>query len=517
MPSRKQPTILRFLPFAFALLAVAAALAHFRTQIDSNDEGIATMGAWRILRGEVPYRDFFAIETPLSFYIVAPVYALFGVSLEAGRVVAQFLGIALVFFVFRLARRWIPSPLFAAVPLAFVCQAGVGLLPFANHHWFANVFCLAGLLAASRALADGWPPGWWLAGAGAGLAFLSLQDQGALMLAGLALAAWFGSQAELRRRAILRFGGGALAVIVPLALVVLPRSGFSAAWHDLVWFPLTAYRKSPGNAYGFLQPFGELGAQWTSGAWRHAPIFVAATTVTSLALIVTPIMAPFLVLWTWRRRQASPAAAIVLLVGSIVFLLTAAHRWAPINLQWAAAPPALALGFWLQHEHDASPAGRRFSRAAAAVLLAAFAVFGFLRIGQAANDAIWFDVKSPAGTTRVPGRVNGGLIQEMIDTVGKRVAGTDSLLVYGWPTWGFATLHPSPSHWDGFAPPDFPPGDYVHDAISEIETKRVAWIVTPAFDPPAPGKPDEWKDYLVAKYRLDWANAAWGLWKRSAE
>jgi hypothetical protein len=517
MQSRKPQSALRYLPLAFALLAVAAALAHFRTQIDSNDEGIAAMGAWRIIRGEVPYRDFFAIETPLSFYIVAPVYALFGVSFEAGRVVAQILGIALVFLVFRLARRWITSPLFAAIPLAFVCQAGVGLLPFANHHWFANVFCLAALLAASRALADGWAPGFWLAGAGAGLAFLSLQDQGTLMLAGLALAAWFGSEAGARGRAIARFGGGAAAVIVPLALIVLPRSGFSAAWHDLVWFPLTAYRKSPGNAYGFFQPFDGLTAQWTSGVWRHAPVFTAAATVTGLALIATPIAAPFLVLWTWRRRHAPSAAAIVLLSGSVVFVLTAAHRWAPINLQWAAAPPALALGFWLQHEHNATPGGRRITSIAATVLLAAFALFGFFRIGQAANDAIWFDVKSPAGTTRVPGRAIGGAIQEMIDTVGRRVPRTDALLVYGWPTWGFATLHPSPSHWDGFAPPDFPPGDYVHGAIAEIEAKRVPWIVTPAFDPPAPGEQNEWKDYIVGKYRLDWANAGWGLWKRTAE
>ena len=80
---------LRYLPHAFAFLAVAAALAHFRTQIDSNDEGLAAMGAWRILRGEVPYRDFFAFATPLSFYLVAPWYALFGPSFTVGRVVTQ--------------------------------------------------------------------------------------------------------------------------------------------------------------------------------------------------------------------------------------------------------------------------------------------------------------------------------------------------------------------------------------------------------------------------------------------
>jgi hypothetical protein len=95
-PARRQTpsSPLAYLPHAFALLAILAAIAHFRTQIDSNDEGIATMGAWRVLSGQVPYRDFFAIETPLSFYLVAPLYKLFGTTFEVGRVVTQAHGIS---------------------------------------------------------------------------------------------------------------------------------------------------------------------------------------------------------------------------------------------------------------------------------------------------------------------------------------------------------------------------------------------------------------------------------------
>jgi hypothetical protein len=506
---------LRFLPHAFAILAVAAALAHFRTQIDSNDEGIAAMGAWRVLQGQVPYRDFFAIETPLSFYLVAPLYALFGVSFTVGRVVSQLLGIAMVVSVFRLARRFIPTPLFAAVPVAFLCQAGVGIFPFASHHWFADVFCLTALIAAARALQDDWAAGWWLAGAAGALALESLQDQGLLILIGLGLVAALVPRGESRARSVARFGGGALAAGLPLALVVLPRSGWAAAWHDLVWFPLTAYRATPGNAYGFLQPFGEILAQWTGGAWRRAPVYIGSATVTSLALIVTPLITPILVLWAWRRRKGSAATAALLFVGVGAFVLTALHRWAPINLQWAAAPPALALGWWLHHEHETSPKGRLVATAAAAVLLTAFALFGLGRIAQAGNDLIWADVHSPAGLTRVPGRANGQQIQEMITTVGERVPQGEPLLVFGWPTWGFATLHPCPVRWDGFAPPDFPPGAYAHDAIAEVEEKQVAWIVTPAFDPPTDGHPDEWKSYLTGGYQLEWANPTWGLWKRT--
>ncbi len=506
---------MRYLPHILALLAVATALAHFRTQIDSNDEGIAAMGAWRVLRGEVPYRDFFAVETPLSFYLVAPFYALFGVSFTVGRVVAQALSIGIVICVFRLARRFIPSPVFAAVPLAFLCQAGVGVFPFASHHWFADLFSLAALLAAARALSSEGRAGWWMAGAAAALAFESLQDQGAWILLGLAIVASLLPRPGARGRALGQLLGGAVVAGVPLALLVLPHSGWAPAWRDLVAFPLTSYRATAGNDLGFLQPFSEIRVQWTSGAWRQAPVFTASATLTCLALIATPVAAPFLTLWSWRRRKAPAAAVAVLLCGCVAFLLTALHRWAPINLQWAAAPPALALAFWLHHEHESAARARRWPVVAALVLVAAFGVFGVERILQAADPRIWFTVDSPAGRTRVPGRVLGQQLQEMLDVVGQRVPAQEPLLVYGWPNWGFAMRHVSPLHWDVFAPPAFPPGHLSHDAIAEVEAKKVAWIVTPPFDPPAPGEQDEWKTYLVGRYSLEWANPDWGLWRRS--
>jgi hypothetical protein len=516
MTRRARRSPLDYLPHLFALLAIATALAHFRTQIDSNDEGIAAMGAWRVLRGQVPYRDFFAIETPLSFYVVAPLYAMFGVTFEVGRVLTQLLGVIIVICVFHLCRRYISSPLFAALPLAFLCQASVGIFPFASHHWFADVFALVAIVAAARALDEKWSAGWWLAGVSAALAFESLQDQGLLTLVGLGLVAGLVPPRAGGIRRVGRFLGGAAAGGLPLALVVLPRSGVGPAWHDLVVFPLTAYRLTPGNSYGFLQPFGEIFAQWSSGAVNRAPVFTLAATVSSLALIATPLAAPFLLLWAWRRRGAPTGPTMLLLAAGLAFVLTAAHRWAPINLQWAAAAPAVGLAYWLGHEHEASLAGRRSTTAVAAVLLAAFTIFAFGRIGQAANDVIWFPVVSPAGMTRFPGRAEGALIQEMIVAVGERVPRSDALLVYGWPNWAFATLHPCPVRWDGFAPPDFPPGTYVHDAVAEVETKRIPWIVTPPVDPPLPGEQNEWKSYLTTHYTVVWANPAWGLWRRTA-
>ena len=177
-------------------------------------------------------------------------------------------------------------------------------------------------------------------------------------------------------------------------------------WRDLVAFPLTGYRATQGNDLGFLQPFSELAGQWTSGAWRHAPLFTAGATVTSVALIGTPLAAPFLALWTWRRRKAPLAIVSLLLAATIAFLLTAAHRWAPINLQWAAAPPAIALAFWLHREREAAPR-RRWPTAVAVVLILAFGVFGVGRILQAADRGLWFAVDSRPDARASPAAPSG--------------------------------------------------------------------------------------------------------------
>jgi hypothetical protein len=103
----------------------------------------------------------------------------------------------------------------------------------------------------------------------------------------------------------------------------------------------------------------------------------------------------------------------------------------------------------------------------------------------------------------------------MIAVVAQRVPAGDSLVVYGWPNWGFATLRVNPLHWDVFAPPLFPPGAMSHGAILEVDAEQVPWIVTPPLQPPGPNESDEWKLYLTSRYTLEWANPRWGLWRRT--
>ena len=53
-------------------------------------EGSTGMAAWMILDGQVLYRDLYYAQSPLWAYLVAIMYAIFGVGLRAGRVILVF-------------------------------------------------------------------------------------------------------------------------------------------------------------------------------------------------------------------------------------------------------------------------------------------------------------------------------------------------------------------------------------------------------------------------------------------
>ena len=55
-----------------------------------NDEGIYLDGARRILAGQMPYRDFFVLTGPGTFWNVAVFFKLFGVSLASARALLIF-------------------------------------------------------------------------------------------------------------------------------------------------------------------------------------------------------------------------------------------------------------------------------------------------------------------------------------------------------------------------------------------------------------------------------------------
>lgn len=114
---------------AFCLLIE---LLLIRVGIDDLDEGYFAAQAWRVVAGELPYRDFDSLYTPGITYLHAALFGLLGgPHLLGPRVLAWLARAAGAFGLYALGRGLGVRPLFAALPSIFLLVA----LDEAPEHW----------------------------------------------------------------------------------------------------------------------------------------------------------------------------------------------------------------------------------------------------------------------------------------------------------------------------------------------------------------------------------------------
>lgn len=305
---------------ALGVLVVVTADIHFiwPYSLVGLDEGAFLYEARRVLDADVMYRDFFDLVGPLSVYVTALSFAVFGVSMETARGGLALLHGAIGFMLYWVCRRLGVRPLLAA---AFgVAQAAIfyPALQFASPHWFSTLLALIvfwfvlgrGLDRPGRALA---------AGALTALVGLSQQPKGAATAFGVAIViardVWLARGGGLFATALIRqlaaYGGGVLAVLVPVLGGFLLVAGFQRVFEALIYTPLISYRE-----YEFVQ----------QGRWmlRAADWSILKT----LALSVSPILylnlMPFIIpvaalRLLWQRARGVDAAGRRPLFVAVVF------------------------------------------------------------------------------------------------------------------------------------------------------------------------------------------------------
>lgn len=220
-----------------------------------DDEGVTSLGAVRVLQGEVPYRDFDTRHSPGSYYTAALGLAVLGPTVTGVRVLmllnTALLGLAL----YGVARELLPGR-WALVPWALFCWGGLTQWPILSYHWMATLAWLLGAWALLRGR-------WALAGALVGLAGWYLQTEGVALGLGALL---------LARRQALRVVGGAVASSLLLWLPVLVTAGPGLIWQDSVAAMAThvPFNRSPYSLRHIVEPGEQLLAQWPSGTllWK---------------------------------------------------------------------------------------------------------------------------------------------------------------------------------------------------------------------------------------------------------
>jgi hypothetical protein len=253
--------------FGLLLLGQLAYLASGIGQVvNAYDEGFAVYGAARILAGDLPYRDFWAIYAPGQFYALAALYQVFGETLLTERLwdtVARFVLALLVYLV--TAR--LTSPRVAVVP-GVLATIWLGAADYYGYAVFPALACsLLNVLALLRYVVT--RRGHWLAAGGAavGVATLFRHDLGAYaFLSGSLMLATYALLGGVRPRRTLAAAGleiartelgftlGTLLVVLPVAAYFLAQVPPHVLWSDLVLFPVFINRQISYLPYPALLP-----------------------------------------------------------------------------------------------------------------------------------------------------------------------------------------------------------------------------------------------------------------------
>jgi Dolichyl-phosphate-mannose-protein mannosyltransferase len=309
--------ILLFL-FSFAYLCI------FRRHSSLEpDEGIVLQGAERILRGEVPYRDFFTFYTPGSFYFLAVLFKFFGDSWVVARTSIAVAGAVSALTTFLLARRVcsLGAALFAGL-LATV--AGCAYRFLVLHNWYSTAVCGLCLYAAIR-LYETQRSAWGFAvGFLAALTFVIEQSKGAGLCAGIVLGFVILGVANralgLRKRLVMAMS---LGFVFPLLLTM----GFFASQHSLsimvhswLW-PLRHYTRANQVPYGWQN----WSAESINIIFHDGPLWLRVMKVIAISpgLLVPliPIVAiGVLLYWTLqlRHQTTSKMGWYYVLIGSVL-------------------------------------------------------------------------------------------------------------------------------------------------------------------------------------------------------
>jgi len=244
----------------FALL-ILILFIPIKSYFNFYDEGFAVFNATRLLNGEAPYRDFWAIYPPGQLYILAGVFKLFGVSLDASRVYDTLVRAVLVLGIFLVATKITTRKFAYMVTLALtLVLASQSFYSYAVYPALGvSIYALYSALQYAAKKSRRWL---FATGAITGLACIIRWDIGLYVGFGISAALFLYHFVETSREktSIAHTAYSAAKVaIIPLVVtvgillagygLVSLRSGLGNVWDQVFYFPATQLRAVRWLAY----------------------------------------------------------------------------------------------------------------------------------------------------------------------------------------------------------------------------------------------------------------------------
>ena len=358
-----------------------------------GDQGFFWMYGERMLRGEVPYRDFFQFTPPGADIVHLVAFALFGARVWVADALIVALGTGLAAACLRIARGIMPAEQAALATALFVVLV-FGQALTTTHHWWSTLAVLWAVVELEGGSSPASAARFAGAGALLGLAAFCTQSHGgAALLAFGVFAARQGRGGQGARNVALVLSGFLVTLLVASAYFVAT-AGIRAMTADLVSYVFRRMAaESPGRSFGLPEAL----------TWRSLPSLMPHL------LVYTAVPAGYLLAFRRRRRQTIERAS-----GAGVAARTAAGAGHDrVDLLWLVGVCLLAevgLSFsWV----------RFFAVAAPGLLLLVWAVDGGESRGDFARRAVWIGTAALAAILIRSTQRNHSLV---VDLPGGRVA-----------------------------------------------------------------------------------------------
>src|SRR5712691_1563168 len=245
-----------------ALFSILYFAPFLRILSQNGDEGTLIDGAVRVAEGQVPFRDFFEVMGPGTFYWLALFFKLLGTTWFASRICLLVTTVDITVVLYYLARRLHPG--LGAVPVIFFVAVSFHSWNAISHHMDSTLFGLLAFLAFVYWMDRANPgedcanPGevrrpyaLFLAGIAAGLTSWIMLPKGVLLCLSFVLLLWMLYRKEpIFWTSLGVLLGGYLLVMSIVVTMFWLAGGLRDMIHaNLIW-PLTNYGGANGVPYG---------------------------------------------------------------------------------------------------------------------------------------------------------------------------------------------------------------------------------------------------------------------------
>jgi 4-amino-4-deoxy-L-arabinose transferase-like glycosyltransferase len=450
-----RPAVVVFLTAAALLL-----LLNGNRFVLTNDEGILLEPARQMAAGARPYVDFFGYMSPGSYWLQAALFRVLGVSLWVARIPVIFglsLQCALLFWL--TARLTSCRAALAAVLVFFGFQIADPSFLTAQHRWDSSTLALAGLCLAV-AFADRQHT--WMLGASGALLAAAAWCTPSVALVGIAQAGWLAATRD-RRKALIPFTGGVLAVTAAAVGWLALTGTLSAFLHQMMWLQRN-YGEVNVMPYGSV--IGGYGRLLADSAGLEKFLRLIFVVCLALPAVLPPLAAVLWVFLFWRKKAPSESkpAIQLLLLAAAALVASAFPRADLFHLGLVAALPyVLAVAALAQFLSVRAGAILAFTMIPLAALFALNDVTGSWSARA---------VSSPVGTIRVA--------PDLAPEVGKLLAEVhpgQTLFVYPYsPVQYFITQARNATRFSYLAP-GMMTGQEEAEALAQLKSQPPQWLL----------------------------------------